>query len=224
MIIYKITNKITKEIYIGQTVNALKTRWSQHCAKSSNCPKLYNAINKYNPENFTIEIIDICNNIEELNKKEIYWISKLDAINKGYNLIPGGHTTRGYKHIEESRNKMSTYRKGKTYKQIYGQETAKKLIKKKSEQNSGKNNINYGKVGKLNHRYGKSMHEDMLKILEKNREIQKKKVLCINTGVIYPSLRECSNALNIHQGNLWKVLNNKRKSTGGLNFQYLAEK
>ena len=47
MVIYKITNKITDDIYIGQTINDLSSRWKQHCSKNSCCRKLKNAIQKY---------------------------------------------------------------------------------------------------------------------------------------------------------------------------------
>jgi hypothetical protein len=55
MIIYKIINKITKDIYIGKTKKSIQKRFSQHINNASrgslDCPKLYNAIRKYGIEN-----------------------------------------------------------------------------------------------------------------------------------------------------------------------------
>ena len=36
MIIYKITNKTTGKIYIGQTINSLEQRWNRHCNDALN--------------------------------------------------------------------------------------------------------------------------------------------------------------------------------------------
>ena len=46
---------------------------------------------KYGIENFTFEIIEECSQ-EQLNEREIYWISYYDSFNKekGYNMTPGG--------------------------------------------------------------------------------------------------------------------------------------
>lgn len=98
IVIYKITNKINYKLYIGQTIN-YEERIRQHKqtpfrenSKEKDRP-LYRAIRKYGVENFSFEIIDTAENIEELNKKEIYWIEYYDCCvdnNKGYNLDRGG--------------------------------------------------------------------------------------------------------------------------------------
>jgi len=96
MIIYKATNKINNKIYIGQTTNTLQYRANQHFreAKREDRPNTYfhNAIEKYGFENFTFEVIDSANIIDELNLKEQYWIRFYDSTNKqiGYNLDSGG--------------------------------------------------------------------------------------------------------------------------------------
>ena len=93
-IIYKITNIINNKVYIGQTVNNLKTRWYKHC-HFNGCRMLHNAILKYGENNFTQEIIEHCP-INELNKREIYWISFYKSNDKqfGYNILQGGNLGR----------------------------------------------------------------------------------------------------------------------------------
>lgn len=62
MIIYKITNKFTGEMYIGQTKRTLLARWKAHCAdvnSSISCFKLQQAIKEYGKESFTVEQIDV---------------------------------------------------------------------------------------------------------------------------------------------------------------------
>ena len=58
--IYKITNKITKKCYIGQTIMDLDDRWRQHCNRNSNCRYLKASIKKYGVDSFEFKLICIC--------------------------------------------------------------------------------------------------------------------------------------------------------------------
>lgn len=110
MIVYKITNKITGECYIGQTVPSLEKRWYEQ-VYNSRCPAIRDAINKYGEDNFTIEIIGAANTMDELNKKESYWISHYDSIApNGYNLQSGGKNCRC---AESTKQKSSALNSGK---------------------------------------------------------------------------------------------------------------
>lgn len=86
--IYKITNQITDECYIGQAVDVYK-RWCEHCkcGLGIDTPpgnKLYKAIQEYGLDNFTFELIEECNTLE-LNEKERYFIDLYQADTFGYN-------------------------------------------------------------------------------------------------------------------------------------------
>lgn len=45
------------------------------------------------------------------------------------------------------------------------------------------------------------------------------KIKCLETGVIYGSLIECTKKLNVDNGDLSKVIHGKRKSAGGYHFE-----
>lgn len=118
MVIYKITNLINNKIYIGQTIEYdERVRHHKQTAfrknsKERNRP-LYKAIRKYGIENFKFEIIDNANSIEELNKKEIYYIKIYDSCvdsGKGYNLDKGGKNGRK---SEETKRKIGEAQVGK---------------------------------------------------------------------------------------------------------------
>jgi group I intron endonuclease len=92
MIIYKITNKVNNKCYIGQTRRSLRVRWTEHCGKKENCKRLSGAISKYGKDSFLIEQIDSAESIDELNKKEVYWIVFYKSSDRkfGYNIEIGG--------------------------------------------------------------------------------------------------------------------------------------
>ena len=60
--IYKITNLLTEQCYIGQSVN-IADRWKQHCKcglgiNTSSTNSLYNAMQKDGVWNFTFELLE----------------------------------------------------------------------------------------------------------------------------------------------------------------------
>lgn len=93
--IYKITNLINSKIYIGKTIKSLQERFNKHCWEDRSGNHFYmpikRAIKKYGKENFKIELIEECD-IDILNEREIYWISKYDSFKSenGYNCTVGG--------------------------------------------------------------------------------------------------------------------------------------
>ena len=93
--IYKITNLINGNCYIGQTSKPVKLRWKEHKKDATDISRgkyeypLYRAFRKYGFENFSFEIIEKCK-ISELNDKEIYWINFYNSYHDGYNQCLGG--------------------------------------------------------------------------------------------------------------------------------------
>ena len=59
--IYKITNKVNQNLYIGKSI-WIENRWQQHIFDALNRPKtaIDFAIRKYGIDNFTNEIIEKC--------------------------------------------------------------------------------------------------------------------------------------------------------------------
>src|SRR6185369_7971270 len=82
--IYKITSPSGK-IYIGQSKDVL-LRFTYYrrlaCKKQF---KLYNSFNKHGVENHIFEIIETCN-IEELNKREVYYMTLFNTFNTTHGL------------------------------------------------------------------------------------------------------------------------------------------
>lgn len=90
--IYKITNLITKEVYIGQSVN-ISDRFKQHikCGlgiDASATNKLYNNMQEYGVWNFTFELLQKCSR-DKLNEKERFWINMYQSNKVGMNITKG---------------------------------------------------------------------------------------------------------------------------------------
>lgn len=92
--IYRITNTITGQNYIGQTIDINRRRKTHLYTLRINHhdnPKLQASWNKYGEANFDFESWEFeINSIEELNKLECEYIDKYDGLTEGFNLVPGG--------------------------------------------------------------------------------------------------------------------------------------
>lgn len=97
--IYKITNKIDGKIYVGKTTKSIEYRFRQHIRKSHINVKyggisyLHRAMSKYGCENFSVSLLEECQNEDELNIREKFWIKELHSQDPeiGYNIQDGGN-------------------------------------------------------------------------------------------------------------------------------------
>lgn len=98
--IYCYTNKINQHKYVGQTNNYnRRIREHRSCAFNKNASSyndlIHKKIREYGEENFEITLIEklYTNDIEEVNKREQYWIKEKNSYcgnGAGYNMDAGG--------------------------------------------------------------------------------------------------------------------------------------
>ena len=205
--------------------------------------------NKYwkniiNKTDYKIEII--LNNLswEEACSKEIEYIKIYGRKDLGLgtlvNMTDGGDGTKGYKHTIENKLKRSLHMKNR----IISKETREKMSnsrKGKSPGNKGKKTsdeikqkLSIIKKGKptpwlrtvvLSEESKRRMSRKGQKCTEefiiKMRSIspKKKKVLCVDTGIIYESVQEAFRLLKIYH--ISEVCNGQRQKAGGFNFEYV---
>ena len=138
-IIYKATNLINGKCYIGQTTLTLRGRINEHkkAAKVNKYPSIvfHKAIRKHGIENFKWEILCECDSKNILNIRETMKIiveHSYISEGMGYNLTYGGEGTFGYKHTNDTKEKIrcrnkgkEAWNKGKT--NIYSDETRKQM-------------------------------------------------------------------------------------------------
>src|SRR5882762_5252844 len=116
--IYKILNKETDKFYIGSAIN-VERRWSRHKHDLNNSKHanihLQRAWIKYWSISFEFIILEICNE-EDLLIHEQHYLNLTECfnLNIGYNLTPTAGSSKGVKHSEETRKRMSDAKKQMT--------------------------------------------------------------------------------------------------------------
>ena len=205
MIIYKATNKVNGKIYIGQTARPLEVRMAEH-ARHSDLP-FDRAIQKYGLGNFEVEVIDTAKTVEELNRKEMYWIKYYNTYEgEGYNACMGGNNTKGFHHRAESKAKMSEA-KSRMYigenNPFYGKHHSEEICRRFSEQRKGR---------KLSIEWKRHISDG---------STARVKVRNIETGEVFNSIKEAAEKYGVIATHISRVCRGKRNKTGGYHWEYV---
>ena len=205
MVIYKLENMLTEQLYIGKTVQSLQKRLKGHerTAEQESNSKLSNSIRKYGIEAFKIEVLEEVLLPDILNEREVYWIEKYDTYNNGLNSTKGGdggdnsqyidYSNRKYMYTEELKEKRRqqllannpNYMPGvrdKISKALRGRKKTEEWISKIHE--SRKDN-GFSWKGKNNPNYVEVTGEQLKVILENKDKVRYKKELVEMTGLSY---------------------------------------
>ena len=213
-------------IYIGGTTD-LQTRienghiGSLNRNKHPDNPIFQISWNKHGQENFIWYLLENCED------KDVFIIEQkyLDLYRPfkdefgGFNILHYANCgTKGKKHSEETRKKISESNMGKKH----SEESKRKMSETR------KNKIKTGQI--IHGRHGKHLSEESKrKISQSNTgkvRIQcRKQVKCIETGIIYNSIDEASQkVLNLKRSNISLACRGIYKSCGGFHWEYVDEK
>lgn len=204
-VIYRITNTINGKAYIGQTRQALKSRWNNHLCCRSEHP-LYRAMNKYGRENFSISVVCSALKPENLNALEEYFIEELNTLKPtGYNILAGGNASLGLP--QEVRDKISASLKAnpqiianlKLHRWTKGNnsppsdETRSKIRTKLK----GKPIKNRWSKGNLNPCKVETKAKIRATMLGQPQPWKYKPITCVELGRNFPSVQSAAKELNI---------------------------
>ena len=190
------------KVYIGITQQTLQKRWKNgNGYKKDSC--IYNAIMKYGWNNIKHKLLYDNLTIEEAIELEIQYIKLYKATNRkyGYNIANGGNYAG--KHSEETRKKISEAKKG--YKNpMYGKHYKR-----------GKATEETRKKLSLSH-MGKKLSDEAIQKISK-------KVICIETKVVYKSIAEAERQNRCYD--ICKCCKNykKHKTSGGYHWRYYED-
>lgn len=223
--IYKVTNKINNKSYIGQSKN-IEQRMRDH--KSISREKnvlLKRALKKYGVENFKYEVIEICE-LNKLDEREIYWISVLKP---EYNLDTGGKGSPN--HIVSPQTRKILSEKGKEFWNKLDDEIKNKIISQNLKRPKIGHEVSKETREKLRqHNLGKKQSEETKEkrkktMIEKKKNgyIQtnsghRKKVICVETGEVFNSLKEAIDKYNL--STLCGHLKGKYETCKGKHYKY----
>jgi Straboviridae intron-associated endonuclease 1 len=228
--IYKITNRLNGKFYIGKSIN-IKYRFKYHkCPmnfnKYPNSP-LYKSAKKYGWDNFELSIIEDIDNIDLLNEREIFWISKLKP---EYNCTKGGEGTYGRIVTEEQRRKMSEKIKGRKYSQEHcdnigksknGYRPTEKTLQLRASTRKPFKHSEKARQKISESRKGKKRSEETRRKLSESKK-KAIKMINIETGqiIIYSSAIEIAKELGLGRTSIGYRINNNLTIDGFL-FKFL---
>lgn len=216
--VYKHTCPNNK-VYIGITCRNPEYRWNNGKGYKNN-KHFYSAIQKYGWENIKHEILYKELEEREAYKKEIELIKKHQSNNRkyGYNNSTGGEKSMAGctawnkgTHITNS----GSFKKGHKLSEK-SLEKIKNAIKGRKLTEETKKKMSEAQKGEKCYWYGKQLPEYMK---EKIRQGHNKKVICIETNIIYESIKIAEQELGLkHIGDCCR---GKQKQCGCLHFKFI---
>ena len=234
--IYMLTCKVNGKRYIGQSKN-IKRRLNEHKNDAKNHRfdvPIHRAIRKYGWENFDKIVLKFCP-VERLDECEIYYIAR---INPEYNISKGGGGSKGRKLSLKQRQNLSKVRMGNkcNCKPVICIETGE--IFESLKMAAIKIGVSRASVTSAVRGKTKTCggyHWDYLSEKDKKnqfncyKKIRKhlidnppniKKVICVETGKIFNSVKDVSIEIGLDQSLVSKVLNGHRKTAGGFHWKF----
>lgn len=231
--IYETTNLVNNKKYIGKRkcTNTEKDKLYLGSGKL-----LRQAFTKYGKENFIRNILCECENEEELNLKEKYYIEKYNAVDSPnyYNLIPGGigysvpgvrYITNGTKCKKVLPEELNDYI-ARGWKLGGPRQSEETKIKRANANRGKKRNASTGKkISKaLSGKPLTKEHREKLSLAKKGHITSNaKKIVCIETGEVFASLRQAASKYGVpgSASNICNCLKGKQETAFNLHWKYV---
>lgn len=231
----EISEKCNDMIYIGITKQLPEKRW-QNGRGYYKQSYFYNAIQKYGFDCFRHKILFENLTKAEAEAKEIELIAKYQSNNRefGYNVANGGNCIgtvseetkkkiskanmgnqygKGNVLSEEHKRKISERMKGNQYtKGRKMPEHVMRILIESRQNEEVRRKISIANTGK------KHSEETKRKLSESHKGLGAKKVVCVETGVIYDSIKEASKQLKLTGHHIGTCCKGDRQTCGGFHW------
>lgn len=231
--IYKITNLITNEIYIGQTASSPEARWKQHIRESYDAlhgkrrsfPMFHRSIIVYGQDSFKCEVVEECPE-SKLNERELFWINYFNTFEQGYNIG-----------IPKKTNKDEVYTSKKINQKVIQYSLDGKFLKifENAKDAAERNNVHpsnirracaqeYSQSGGFQWRWYKENFDKQIDPIPSSKQIPKRKVQQFSkTGHLlaeFDSISEAAKSIDTKYINIYNCCNNKTKTSQGFIWKY----
>lgn len=237
--VYKHTSPDGK-IYIGCTGDDPKNRWYKGYGHND---EFDSDIKKWGWDKFDHEIISSDMNEDDAYTLEKELIQKYNSTDRrcGYNKSVGGKVNSGIIRSDEYRQKMSELKRGEKHN-FYGKHHTEESKRKMSESTRGEKHPMYGKhhseetkrkLSELHRRenlseetltkmrdarLGKKLSEETKRKLV---EAHQRKVMCIETGVVYESIKEAAFDNGCYATHISAACNGRLKTAAGFHWTHI---
>lgn len=220
--IYKITNKKTNKIYVGQSVH-IEERWKEHLRGKGNKP-LFSDFLLYGKENFTFEILELCEK-DKLLENEKKWINYFNCYKNGYNENNGGDNSHFA--IAKTKKKIFCYDLNGNFLKEYDSLSDAERDTKISNSNISRAAKTEGRTKNFlwsYQRFEKLKPYKRKTASIKNNEKLSKKVKQFDKKMNYlqtfPSIREAYRQTGVKVSSISAVCQKQRKTAGGFIWEY----
>lgn len=211
--VYKHTCLINDKVYIGITSQKPESRWGCEGQRYCHNAHFTNAIKKYGWVNFAHEVLYDGLTLDEARQKEIELISLFRSNERefGYNKSSGGDPGKGVHCTEERKAKIRACRLGikcseETKHKISEalKNRSPELIQKFASARCGMPPWNIGITGQASHSYGVEFSAERRRHISeatkgKPKKGMNKEILDTQTGIVYRTAKEASDAIGLHQ-------------------------
>lgn len=199
--VYCHTLKSDGRQYFGITCQSIPNRWRCNGNGYKTSLHFYRAIKKYGWDAFEHELIIDGLSKANAEKMEIYLINEHKTYDdtKGFNIAKGGKSNCGFHQTEETRKRISEKLKGK--------ETWNKGKHLSKEHRESISKANKGRC---------LLTPEQIRLASLKRA---KKVICIETGIIYESVNDAMRKTN--NQHISEVCLGKRKTSNGLHWKFV---
>lgn len=216
--VYIHTNKENNKKYIGITKQVKpENRWGVNGCNYKESTYFYSAIQKYGWDCFEHEII-----AEGLSKIEACQLEKqLIAEYKtqdkkfGYNILEGGDAPCLTQEVKDKISQKLIGNKNGLGKPCSNEKREKISKAQKGKKLSEEHRKNLSKPKSITHPCSEEKRQH---IIEAKKD--KKKIICIETNIIYESIHECARQMNLSATAICAAIRGRIKSTGGYHFKY----
>lgn len=217
--------------YIGQTCQALNRRWRNGNGYVRNT-YFFRAIKKYGWNNFQHHAICECATLEEANNVEAWLIAtyKTDDPKYGYNISGGADGSR--KVSASTRRLMSRIHKGKfageanpNYGRKHTHEERALISEKLKEYFATHKSPRLGCTATEEARKRMSISrrnsEKARASIQRLNQSKAKRVLCVETGIVYQSAHEAARQTGFGQGNISSACRGNFAQAYGFHWEYV---
>ena len=224
--IYKVTNLVDGKSYIGQSRDIKRRFWEHRCVSHELNRPLKEALIKYGKENFKYEVLQECEE-SELDDLERYYISKLKP---EYNIASGG--LESFSFPDEVKERLSR-KSREQWENMSEEEKAHRVkhnlkgprkghtVSEETREKLRRANLGKKQSAETKEKRKRTMEKKKLEGYVHDNSSHRKKVICIETGEKFESVKSAGESLGVRPSCISGVLKGRQKTVKGFHFEYL---